>query len=383
MILFISLFFLQVQLRKQCITIEGEGDKMLKIMYLILYIALVIAPVLYFLYLLKEEHILFKIFTVFMAVLSTIGILLKFNIKPYNPLFDQFVYICQFFTWAIYLLFILVFLYRWSFRFIKRRPYRKGSVVICIIAFSLTIIGFQSAYVKQETKYHITISKQSTMSSLKICLLSDMHLGSGTYLAQVKSLVKKVNTKDYDLVLLAGDLFDESTPQGLMDDALKQMSHFHSTYGTYVISGNHEYYGHHTDFSIYKKYHMRFLDNEYVCVKGLFNIVGFTDATSHDSYSIKRVIRGMNTKLPTITMDHNPNRYASYLSFTDLQVSGHTHDGQIFPGNLILRFVFHNSYGVTSTQGKSLIVSSGYGTWGFPFRLGTKSEAVTISVSFS
>ena len=351
---------------------------MIKILNLILYIMLIVIPTLYFMYLLKSEHLVFKTFVVIMAILSTVGILLKFNFKPYNHIFIMFILICQFFTMYIYLLFICVWLYRCSFRFVKRKPYRFGNIVATIVAISLTIVGFHAHYDKKEVSYTVTVPKTSTVNELKICLVSDLHLGSGNYMRQVKKLVKTVNNNNYDLVCVAGDVFDENTPKKLMNNSLKVFKNMKSTYGTYWVSGNHEYYGKHTDFSVFEKYDIHFLKNKALTINNTFNIVGFTDVESHNQYNIQDIIKDIDPSLPTITLDHNPKRFDEHTSFTDLQLSGHTHNGQVFPGNIILSHYYKNSYGLSHTKDHYLIVSAGYGSWGFPFRLGTNCEYNTI-----
>ena len=275
---------------------------MVKILNIALYIIFVLIPALYFIWLLKHEHLIFKTFVVVMAILSTIGILLKFNFKPYNHIFTLFILVCQFLTMYIYILFICVYLYRFSFKFVKRRPYRFGNIVATMIAITLTISGFHSHYNKKEVIYHVTVPKTSSVSKLKICLVSDLHLSSGTYMRQARKLVKTVNDKHYDLVCFAGDVFDENTPDALMNRSLQEFMNMKSTYGTYWISGNHEYYGKHTDFTVFEKYNIHFLKNTYETVDNTFNIVGFTDKTSRDHYDINQVIKGMDTSLPTITV---------------------------------------------------------------------------------
>ena len=236
---------------------------MVKILNIALYIIFILIPALYFIWLLKHEHLIFKTFVVVMAILSTIGILLKFNFKPYNHIFTMFILVCQFLTMYIYILFICVYLYRFSFKFVKRRPYRFGNIVATMIAITLTISGFHSHYNKKEVIYHVTVPKTSSVSKLKICLVSDLHLSSGTYMRQVRKLVKTVNDKHYDLVCFAGDVFDENTPDALMNRSLQEFKNMKSTYGTYWISGNHEYYGKHTDFTVFEKYNIHFIKNTY------------------------------------------------------------------------------------------------------------------------
>ena len=115
---------------------------MVKILNIALYIIFILIPALYFIWLLKHEHLIFKTFVVVMAILSTIGILLKFNFKPYNHIFTMFILVCQFLTMYIYILFICVYLYRFSFKFVKRKPYRFGNIVATMIAITLTTVSY-------------------------------------------------------------------------------------------------------------------------------------------------------------------------------------------------------------------------------------------------
>ena len=97
-----------------------------------------------------------------------------------------------------------------------------------MIAITLTISGFYSHYNKKEIIYHVTVPKTSSISQMKICLVSDLHLSSGTYMRQVRKLVKTVNDKHYDLVCFAGDVFDENTPDALMNRSLQEFKNMKS-----------------------------------------------------------------------------------------------------------------------------------------------------------
>ena len=90
----------------------------------------------------------------------------------------------------------------------------------------------------------------------------------------------------------------------------------------------------------------------------------------------------MDSSLPTIVLDHNPQRYQENLEIADLQLSGHTHAGQVFPGSIITGLIYDNDYGLLTNQDQSLIVSSGFGSWGYPIRLLTHCEYIEVHVSF-
>ena len=356
----------------------------LKLVQIILYILLVIIPMLYFLHLLKKESLLYKCLVVLIALFSGNGIWLKFYFHPNNLLFEYFVIATQVQLWFLYILFLIIVLYRFLFRFIRHKPFRKGHILIIILTITLTASGFTEHYMKRRHHYDVTINKQSSMKNLKLCVVSDFHIGTGSYLKTVDNFVSRVNSEHYDAILMVGDIFDENTPDALIPQCLESFSHLKSTYGTYAIAGNHEYYRKNTNFlNDLNKYHIHYLRNHYIEVDEKFNIVGFNDHTSHDHYNINQVIANMNKSLPTITLDHNPDRYKKYHDFTDLQLSGHTHNGQIFPGNIFMNLYFDYSYGQHQYGHEDIIVTSGMGSWGFPFRLGTQAEYCDINLQFS
>ena len=97
-------------------------------------------------------------------------------------------------------------------------------------------------YTKVETNYEVTIHKDTTLKQLHIGMISDVHLGTGTSLSDLRTLVDKFNQKQYDLVCFVGDIFDESTPKDMIEDALSIFSQINTTYGLFAVNGNHEHY---------------------------------------------------------------------------------------------------------------------------------------------
>lgn len=355
----------------------------MKAFQIFLYIVLVLLPMIYFLILLKKETFFYKILVILIGLMSSLGLFLKFYVHINNIIYNYFIVATQVQLWFFYILFLITLIYRIIFKITRHKPFRNGHIVIIILAITLTTSGFVSHAYKREKTYHLNIDKQSSLSSLHLCVVSDFHIGTGTYMKTVDHFVERVNKEDYDAFLFLGDIFDENTPDGMIPEALRSFSKLHSKYGTYWITGNHEYYREDHDFvKQLDRYNIHYLDNEYVEINKEFNLVGFTDKTSHDHYQVSQVVKGMNRALPTITLDHNPERYEKYHSFTDVQFSGHTHNGQIFPGNLILSKYYKNSYGVMKQGHEYLVVTSGIGSWGFPFRLGTHTQYLNVYLAF-
>lgn len=277
---------------------------------------------------------------------------------------------------------ICLFIYKTILSLFHKQSSTKVIIIMILCCIGITSIGFMTHHHKTVQSYQVNIDKQSSLSELKLALISDMHIGTGTEINDIHQLVKELNQKSYDVIVLGGDLFDESTPKDMVEETFLSLSQIKSKYGIYAVNGNHEHYANVLDSTLYNQYHIYHLCENHVCVDGLFNIVGREDVSRHDS-SIQQAIQNMDTSLPTIVLDHNPKRYQEVMDFADLQLSGHTHGGQVFPLTLITSLLFDDVYGLMEKDDFSLIVTSGYGSWGFPFRLLTNCEYVDVSITFS
>ncbi|MEH7388549.1 metallophosphoesterase, partial [Bacillus sp. JJ1521] len=112
-------------------------------------------------------------------------------------------------------------------------------------------------------------------------------------------------------------------------------------------------------------------------------IIGRNDETDKNRVEIRNLVSSLDSSKPLIMLDHQPNELdAAEANEIDLILSGHTHRGQVFPGNLITGMLYENDYGILKKGDLHSIVSSGFGTWGPPLRLGTRSEVVLINVEF-
>ena len=160
-----------------------------------------------------------------------------------------------------------------------------------------------------------------------------------------------------------------------------------SRYGTYFSTGNHDYFG--GDASklseLATENNITVLRDESILVNDEFYIIGREDIIS-ESFSIERsplesIVSNIDKNKLSIVMDHNPeNVKDSEENNIDLQVSGHTHGGQIFPGNIITNALFPIDYGLGKFGNTNVVVSSGFGTWGPLIRVGSQSEVVLITL---
>ncbi len=217
---------------------------------------------------------------------------------------------------------------------------------------------------------------------LRIVAASDIHLGNTIRRSRLEKFVKKINAQKPDIILLAGDIIDRNirpVEEQRMDEVLKQLK---AKYGVYAVLGNHEYYGG-ADRAIafLKRSGIHLLRDRSVTIDNRFVIVGRDDRTNPNRQSIEQLMQGVNRQLPVILLDHQPYHLSeSQQNKIDLQISGHTHRGQIFPFNLLVDRMFELAHGYRKIGHTHFYVSSGLGLWAAPLRIGTQSEIVLFKV---
>jgi uncharacterized protein len=254
----------------------------------------------------------------------------------------------------------------------------------------LLVAGFINARNPKITRLDLTIAKKVNGSeTLTIALASDIHLGTLIGKCGALRLVNGINRLNADIILLAGDIVDEDLKPVIRRNLGETLKNFHSRYGVYAITGNHEYIGGAAEAVAYLKAHnINYLQDTAVLIDGRFWLAGRNDRdisrfTGNKRKSLDEILRVVDRKLPVILMDHQPFNFQDVVDQgVDLQLSGHTHHGQIWPFNLITNAMYEVSWGYKKKQQTHFYVSSGFGTWGPPIRLGNRPEIVFITLHF-
>ncbi|WP_442598336.1 metallophosphoesterase [Neobacillus sp. D3-1R] len=261
-----------------------------------------------------------------------------------------------------------------------------GTIVI-ITFIGLLLYGTFNAYSPIIRTYTLEIPKLvSNRTQLRIAMASDMHFGNLSGLAHSRRLVKNINDMKPDLILLPGDIIDDDPKpfiQKKMGDVLKDLS---APLGIYGVLGNHEYYGRAIPEFIAEmnRIGIKILQDEIVKIDESFFLVGRKDKTDHKRQSIEGLVKGLDHTYPIIMMDHQPAEIKQAVqNGMDLLLSGHTHRGQMAPNHLITRRIFDLDWGHQQFNQLHAIVSSGFGFWGPPLRIGSRSEIIQIDVSFT
>lgn len=190
-----------------------------------------------------------------------------------------------------------------------------------------------------------------------------------------------------DVILLAGDVLDDSIEPFIRNRMSEQLKLLKARHGVYAVLGNHEYYG-----GSIKEYTelmdsigIKVLQDEVVETAGVY-IVGRKDKTAEameagGRLSVSSLLEGLDLSRPVIMMDHQPTGFdLAAKAGVDILLSGHTHRGQIAPNHWITKRLFELDWGYLLKEKMHVIVSSGYGTWGPPIRLASRSELIKLEV---
>lgn len=266
---------------------------------------------------------------------------------------------------------------------------RKISVGIYATTAIIIFAGYLNAIYPKVSSVTIKTDKSLNGNAmLKIAAASDIHLGTIISNGRLERFVHMMNEQKPDIILLAGDIFDEDLGPVIknnMGDQLKQLS---APLGVYAITGNHEFIGG-VDAAIkYLEDHgITVIRDSVVTPQGKLNVVGRDDRQAkmmggNMRKPIEHMVVNIDNNLFTIMLDHQPyNLNEAVENGIDLQISGHTHHGQLFPLNLITKAMFEVSRGYKQIENSHFYVSTGFGTWGPPVRVGNRPEIVVFEVS--
>ena len=264
--------------------------------------------------------------------------------------------------------------------------FRFGTFVLTVVGISIAlVIGNYRFNHPQVVKLNISSAKPKQNKHVRIVAVSDVHLGFSIDKARLQSYVKLINDQHPDLVLMAGDISDRPVYPIVRQNMKEELRSIKTKLGVYAINGNHEYLSE-TPLALspyLEEAGIKVLRDNVVLVDGSFYIAGRDDRMNPNRKTVQALVSGLNSKLPIIMMDHQPYHLEeAEKNGVDLQLSGHTHNGQFFPGNLIVKRMYELGYGYLKKGNTHYYVSSGLGIWGPQYRIGTQSEIVVIELDY-
>lgn len=263
---------------------------------------------------------------------------------------------------------------------------RYGFFIPAILSIAVAFYGYFEAKDIRTERLAVKTSKiPKEAGIIKIALISDVHIGLIVRGERVRNILEKVKNEKPDMFVSIGDLVDGQI-NGL-DGISDLFNEIKPRYGKFAITGNHEFYaglGQALDFT--KKCGFKPLRAEGTTVEGLINIAGVDDPAGKPyglfkDISEKELLSRFNNKKFTLFLKHRPLIEKESQGLFDLQLSGHTHKGQIFPFTILTKLYYPVHAGAANLpDGSYLYVSRGTGTWGPPIRFLAPPEITIIEI---
>lgn len=269
---------------------------------------------------------------------------------------------------------------------IKDRSFRlKAFFAIIFLSAFIVIAGVINFNSIRISEYNIDVQKKtSDLNNLKIAFISDFHLQENTPVRFVKQAVQKIKKINPDLMLFGGDIVEGDGEDEDMKEFESLLSGIKTKYGVYGVLGNHEHYSRQDRGSFFSRAGIQTLIDSAVIFKRCFILAGRNDSHISNRKDIDEFMNSLPDSLPVILMDHRPSEIKQIAGTkADILLSGHTHNGQLFPINFITRKVYDLSMGYRKFGSTNVFVSSGIRLWGPPVRTTGKSEIMVVNVSFT
>lgn len=281
-----------------------------------------------------------------------------------------------------------------------------GSVVVAC-AVVTCLYGIFNARNIKVNEYSVTVNKScGSDKHLKAVLVADLHMGYAIGVDHITNMVEKINQQDADIVIIAGDIFDNSydgmdDPEGIK----AQLKSIKSKYGVYAVYGNHDIdekilMGFTFDWggkqlhsekmtNFMKECNIKLINDESVLINDEFYLVGRRDTDKPGTEDgtraeISELTKDLDKTKPIFVLSHEPDELQKTADAgADIDFSGHTHDGQLFPGNLTIGLFWEKPCGMIKKDNMYSIVTSGVGVYGTFMRVGTDAEICSVDIDFA
>lgn len=250
--------------------------------------------------------------------------------------------------------------------------------VLCLLAYG----NFRYRH-PEINRIAVQLEKPLGCPEIKVVAVSDVHLGNGTGKKALKRYVDMINAENPDVIIIGGDLIDSSVEPLVRERMDEELSMLRAPMGIYMVPGNHEYIsGIDKSAAFLGRTPVVLLRDSVVTLPCGLQIMGRDDRFCAGRKTVAALLALADTSKPVFLVDHQPYGLAENDSLgIDVQFSGHTHGGQLWPGNLIVKRMYEQACGWRKWENAFIYVSSGLSLWGPPFRIGTSSDMAVLTLS--
>lgn len=359
-------------------------------------------------YILPNIYVFFRIMFLFISrryrLLYTVIYLLPAAVYPVteylldgsNPVTQQLSKVADYllpfylYLFLFVLLFDLFLLFNILFRLVSKEVRRtflfRFYTLLVIIVLSAAVVagGVINLNTIRVSRYRIAVPKgNSPLNGLRVTFVADFHIQQKTNPHFVEQFVRKANALKPDIMLYGGDIVEGRDENRISEVILSALRKVQTKYGAFGVPGNHESYGSRGDGTFYEKAHITLLQDTLLDIDGSFYLAGRNDERDRQRKSANEILQNNPGGLPIILLDHRPTRLQE-VSRTpvNVQFSGHTHNGQLFPINFYINSLYELSWGYKKIRNTHFFVTSGLRLWGPPVKTSGKSEIMLVDITF-
>lgn len=286
-------------------------------------------------------------------------------------------------VWLVFILYMILSIILFSIvRYFFPSIIHNTLLYSFIVTLALLVYGYINHLTPKVTTIEIETEKAIEGDSVTIVGISDVHLGHGTGSKRLHKFVDIINKQNPDAVIIAGDLIDNSVHPLYNKEINNELKRIEAAMGIYMAPGNHEYISGITECTnIIKSTPVNMLVDETATLPNGMQIICRDDASNRRRQPLDKLLSGADNSRLTLLIDHQPREIAEKDSARiDIQFSGHTHNGQIWPGSIITSKLFEQANGYRKWKHSHVYVSSGISLWGPPLRIGTNNEIVVFKI---
>lgn len=254
------------------------------------------------------------------------------------------------------------------------------------VVLILLLVGYQKFTHPTIVEKEISIDKSGgEYRELKILAFSDLHLGVTIDKKKLHRYIHLINEQKPDMIMIAGDLIDNNLYPLWEEKMYEELNQLQAPLGIYYCLGNHEYLsGIDKSLEFIKKTKLTLLRDQAIQINKSFWVLGRDDNFNKNRQALNTFVTQTDTAQPLFLLDHQPYHLKdTEVNDIDLQFSGHTHHGQLWPINLMVDKIFEVGYGYKLKGNTHIYVSSGLALWGPEYRIGTQSEVVIFRIKFN